>query len=106
MAGFAASAVAAVFVALLVWLARWPASAILSALIGGIAGSIVDSLAGATLQSRRRCPACGTDTEQRVHRCGRTTDLVGGIRWMDNDVVNALSTVGGALVGATAAAFL
>jgi uncharacterized protein (TIGR00297 family) len=101
--GLAASGAGASFVASVAWLARWPATAILSALIGGVAGSVIDSVIGATLQARRRCVFCAADTERRVHDCGRTTELAGGVFWMDNDSVNALSTVGGALVGVAAA---
>jgi uncharacterized protein (TIGR00297 family) len=54
----------------------------------GFAGSLADSVLGATLQARYRCPACGETTESSVHRCGTPTVLVRGIRWVTNDVVN------------------
>jgi len=101
--GLLASLAAASFVAAVVWLARWPAPAILAAVIGGVAGSILDSVVGAALQVRRRCPACGADTERRVHGCGHPTAVTGGIAWITNDAVNALSTLLGAAVGVAAA---
>ena len=69
---------------------------------GGIVGSLVDSLLGATCQAVYRCPRCGTDTERRVHSCGARTVHVRGLRWLDNDAVNALSTVAGALASGLA----
>ena len=66
--------------------------------IGGFLGCLIDSLLGATVQAALRCPACLTPTEQRVHHCGTPTELTSGIRWVNNDVVNALSVVAGALL--------
>ena len=74
------------------------------AFAGGIAGALADTLAGATVQERRWCDACGEATEQPVHaRCGRPTRVAGGTRALDNDVVNVLCTLVGAAVGAAAA---
>ena len=70
-----------------------------SALIGGVAGSLVDSLLGATVQGSYHCPRCDKPTERRVHGCGTPTNLVQGVAWVNNDVVNALATLAGGLVG-------
>jgi uncharacterized protein (TIGR00297 family) len=70
-------------------------------IVGGVAGALADSLLGALLQERRRCVACGALTERRVHNCqtaGAATDVVGGVRGLDNDGVNLTSTVIGAVV--------
>lgn len=91
------------FVALTTWLADWTPAATISAIAGGILGCLVDSVVGASLQGRRWCASCGTATEQRVHRCGAATTRTGGIGWLDNDGVNAIATLGGALLGATSA---
>ena len=74
-----------------------------AALAGGVAGSMVDSLLGATAQAMRWCPRCQTETERRRHRCGAITSHLRGLRWLDNDAVNAASTAVGALVGALVA---
>jgi uncharacterized protein (TIGR00297 family) len=103
--GSLAALAGAAFLALVAWLLRWPASAIAAAIIGGAAGCLLDSWIGATIQSRRHCDACGKATEMRVHFCGNETRLLGGWRWLDNDGVNALSTFGGALVGAAGARY-
>ena len=68
--------------------------------VGGVAGMLADSLLGATVQARRRCPRCNAATERRTHVCGTTTELTGGVGWIDNDVVNALATCAGAVVAA------
>ena len=97
IAGSASAIVAAILAAVVARTADWstPASAIV---IGGLAGSLTDSLLGATAQERRRCPSCNLETERRTHSCGTTTVQRGGIQGCDNDIVNLLSTVAGAVV--------
>lgn len=92
LGGVAGAAVVAVVGA---WALRgelsvWPSVALFTTI--GTAGMLLDSMLGATLQGRFRCPACQLPSERRVHRCGTPTEPTGGIRWIDNDVVNALAT--------------
>jgi uncharacterized protein (TIGR00297 family) len=75
-------------------------TAILASLVGGGTGMLADSLLGATLQASYRCPACGTPTESRIHRCGTTSILVRGHPFINNDAVNIAGTLTGALVAA------
>ena len=63
------------------------------ALLYGSAGMLLDSLLGATLQGRFRCDACAEATERRIHRCGAPTRRVGGLRWISNDAINAITTI-------------
>ena len=65
----------------------------------GLAGAIGDSLLGATLQRVNWCPVWGVETEQTIHRCGTPTVYQRGLHWLDNDWVNLLATVIGALAG-------
>ena len=66
--------------------------------LAGVVGALADTLLGATLQARRRCEPCAVGTERIVHSCGERTRPAGGVAWMNNDVVNLLATVVGALV--------
>ena len=97
IAGSATAVVAAILAALVARAIGWstPAFAIV---IGGLVGSLTDSLLGSTVQERRWCPGCDVATERRTHSCGTTTVHRGGIRGCDNDIVNLLSTVAGAVV--------
>ena len=72
---------------------------LLIGLLSGLAGSLADSLMGATLQAIYYCPTCEKETERRIHSCGTATLPLRGISWFDNDVVNFLATLFGALIG-------
>jgi uncharacterized membrane protein len=75
-----------------------PQRGFVAVLAGGVAGALADTLVGAWLQERRRCPACGSATEQAVHDCGTSTVPAGGLRGLDNDRVNLLCALAGAIV--------
>lgn len=70
----------------------------LLALFSGMAGSCIDSVLGATFQVMYTCPKCKTETEQHIHHCGTRTELLRGIPWMNNDVVNFIATTVGSAV--------
>jgi uncharacterized protein (TIGR00297 family) len=78
--------------------AAWPPGAVRGAIGGGIAGALADSVLGATLQIRRRCPRCGVATEAPRHGCGVETEVTGGLHGLNNDRVNLVSGVIGAAV--------
>ena len=104
--GFGAGAAGAAMVTIAAAALRWPPAAVVAAFTGGIAGCVVDSIVGGTLQSRRMCPTCGATTEQRIHSCGTATTHSGGIAWLDNDGVNGVATLTGALFGASLASLV
>lgn len=91
---------------LLIGLAALPFSStglntLAAAAAGGLAGSTLDSLLGATLQAIYYCPGCSKDTERHPHHsCGSQTHLQRGWRWLDNDWVNFLCSLAGALTAA------
>lgn len=75
-------------------------------LVGGVAGvvsALFDSLLGATVQRLYRCDICGQTTERKTHH-GQPTTATRGWTWMDNDVVNFLASLVGAVIGLLAAA--
>jgi uncharacterized protein (TIGR00297 family) len=97
--GTTAALAGAMCIALLALLSGWGIRAAAAAVVGGLTGSIVDSIVGATIQRRRWCDRCNKSTERGVHICGTATRRVGGIGWIDNDAVNAISSITGGLAG-------
>ena len=63
--------------------------------LAGFAGSVLDSVLGAALQAKYRTSE-GRATE-RPTTDGQPNQLVGGWRWVNNDVVNAISSCAAAL---------
>ncbi len=86
----------------------WSAAPVI-ALIGafsGAAGSLIDSLMGATIQQIYYCDTCRKETERKLHRCGTVTRSLRGWSWLNNDLVNLISSLGGGLVAALLATLL
>ena len=65
--------------------------------VAGFAGALADSLFGATLQALRYCSRCQRLCETDPHNCGSATSLVRGWGAIDNDAVNAIATITGAV---------
>lgn len=95
LGGLAGAALVAACAALL----GFPPGAALASLGAGFGGALVDSILGETVQERRFCDGCSMPTERTVHGCGHPTRRIGGIRSLDNDVVNALATLAGFAIG-------
>ncbi len=69
--------------------------------LAGALGSLFDSWLGATIQAIYYCPTCQKETERfPLHTCGTNTHLLRGLPWMDNDWVNGLCTLLGAILAA------
>ncbi|WP_298815866.1 DUF92 domain-containing protein [Chloroflexus sp.] len=81
----------------------WPWWMIPAGLLGGLGGALFDSLLGATVQAIYVYPD-GRETERRVARDGTPNRFLRGWRWMDNDLVNLISSVGGAIIAIVIAA--
>jgi uncharacterized protein (TIGR00297 family) len=96
--GCLASVAGAAFMAIVLITLGWTPSLAAAVGVAGVAGAAIDSLFGATLQSRRWCEICSSETERTTHDCGNATIPSRGLAWLDNDVVNFLSTVAGGLL--------
>lgn len=59
--------------------------------IVGLSGSLIDSFLGATLQKQFICKNCGKETERENH-CNSETKQIRGIKWINNDAVNLISS--------------
>lgn len=70
---------------------------IVAGILGGLGGAMFDSLLGATVQAIYVYPD-GRETERRIARDGTPNRFLRGWRWMDNDLVNLISSVGGAVI--------
>ena len=55
-------------------------------------GGVFDSLLGSLVQIKYRCPTCGEIVEQKIH-CNTKAVKYSGIDFVDNSVVNFLSTI-------------
>jgi uncharacterized protein (TIGR00297 family) len=67
--------------------------------LAGLLSSLLDSLMGATVQAIYFCENCQKETERHpIHTCGQTTRYARGWRWLENDWVNFLSSVGGSVL--------
>lgn len=97
LAGSGAALAGALLAGVVVWQLRWDVTPA-AVLAGGLAGALLDSLLGATVQERRWCPRCEIATERRIHRCGTSTSLRGGLGAFDNDLVNLTSVLAGGVV--------
>ncbi len=61
-------------------------------LLAAVFGVLVDSVLGSRLQRKRTCTVCGKATEKAVH-CQCKTEHAGGLRFLSNDLVNAVSNL-------------
>ncbi|KXG44359.1 DUF92 domain-containing protein [Tepidibacillus decaturensis] len=62
--------------------------------LSGVAGALFDSVLGATVQEHYLCQVCKKVTERKEH-CHKKTIHHHGWRWMNNDLVNFVSSVFG-----------
>ncbi len=98
LAGTLGGVGSAVVIALLCAPLLSDATAIGVAASAGVLGMLLDSILGATVQARFRCPICQTIGEKRVC-CDAPTSPHRGIRWLDNNAVNFFSTLGSGIGG-------
>ena len=68
--------------------------------LGGLLGSLFDSFLGATAQAIYYSKARQKETEKAVEKDGTPNKLLRGWKWLNNDWVNFISSVVGALIAA------
>ncbi len=97
--GFIASLVGSLTIGLLFCLA-FHKPYVLALFIGiiGFLGAYFDSLFGAIMQVKYRCPKCKRLTEKKLHCKGTKTRKIGGIKWIDNDMINFISNLTATLI--------
>jgi len=82
-----------------IWLFACPPSWLWVCILAAFLGTLADSMLGSLLQVKYRCTVCGKLTERRTH-CDAETAHVGGLRFLNNDAVNALSSLATACMAA------
>jgi uncharacterized protein (TIGR00297 family) len=75
----------------------FPIRFVVAGTLSGALGSLADSIIGGTFQSQYKCPGCGKTTERTHHCSGKQTTLITGYRWINNDVVNLVGSIVGAV---------
>lgn len=65
----------------------------------GTLGSLIDSIIGATIQAQYQCATCGKITEKKIHCQTTKTKLISGYNLINNDVVNGICALSGAVTG-------
>ena len=64
--------------------------------ISGFLGSTFDSVLGSTLQGKFNCVICNKTVDNKIH-CGKNSDLISGIKWLNNDAVNFAASLSGGI---------
>ena len=95
--GFAMSAVGAGIIAAISLAYGMGINFSLVILLSGFLAAYADSLLGAAVQAKYRCPVCGALTEKKIH-CGEQGTIERGLKWVDNDTVNLLNNLSGAVI--------
>ena len=85
--------------ALLLGVLAYPYVVIPVCILGGVTGAVADSLVGAAVQRKGHCVVCLKPTEALSH-CGERARATSGVPYIENNVVNVIATLVGALVAA------
>lgn len=74
-----------------------PFKLVVAVAFSGFVGSMADSLIGGSIQAQYKCEVCGKVTERRRHCGENSTNLIRGYKWVNNDLVNFIASVVGAV---------
>ncbi|NWF90635.1 MAG: DUF92 domain-containing protein [Ignavibacteriaceae bacterium] len=68
-------------------------------IVSGFFANLVDSILGSTLQAKYKCVVCLQYTEKNLH-CNQNAKHVKGLKYLNNDGVNLITSVTGAFIPA------
>ncbi len=77
---------------------NYDAAEMISVIWAGFMAALLDSILGASLQRQYCCVKCGQRVETAAH-CGAPAEAAHGFRWINNDVVNLITALAGAIFG-------
>lgn len=80
----------------LLWIQSDYIAVLLIISFAGLFGSLIDSVLGASIQAKYKCYECEKINEKYIH-CSKPGKLQKGIYWVNNDIVNAGSSVSGGI---------
>jgi uncharacterized protein (TIGR00297 family) len=97
-AGTAGAMIGALSIALsgICWVQQSVLSSIVVVTASGIAGMLADSIVGSVWQASYRCDVCKATTERSIH-CDRPAILIAGYALINNDAVNVICCLAGAV---------
>jgi len=75
-----------------------PVSIFIVTFLSGSIAEKIDSFLGATIQVKYWCPKCNKETDKKIHKCGMKTEYLSGIKFVNNELVNLMSTLSGAII--------
>lgn len=104
--GTASALISSIFISAVALLSKdIGASEALVVCISGFFGSVVDSFLGSLLQGKFQCTVCGKNTEERIH-CNEKASHISGLPYVNNSVVNFISTVFASIISIALIMFL
>ncbi len=80
------------------WISIDTVSFFLIIVISGLLGNLTDSFLGAAIQGKYKCTVCSKSVEQSMH-CSKPTGHTGGLKFVNNDVVNLTTSAAGGAFG-------
>ena len=90
--GTVSSLLAAAIIAFFAYLfSRINGAEVVIVILSAFLGAIFDSFLGSVVQVKYKCKSCGKVLEREEH-CGERTEKYSGVKFVNNDVVNLLST--------------
>lgn len=80
------------------FLFQWSINVMLLIFVFGFLGNVIDTFLGAYVQALYKCQKCKSETEKITH-CGQRTRLIRGNAFLNNDIINFLSSFLATIIG-------